>query len=151
MLDPCCNLMTRNRGCELFTQTVILRSVIVLLLLLSLMLLSPSCPKITGNPPTTGSTPPSNCGVGEEWCGGRCVSTATFLYDAANCGRCNNHCSMSETCTGGSCACAPGYTTCMGSCVNPSAFISDPNNCGRCGNQCSINESCMGGTCMKNP
>lgn len=37
MFDPSYKVMTRNRGCELFTQTVILRSVIVLLLLLSLM------------------------------------------------------------------------------------------------------------------
>lgn len=155
--DPRCPAITKKaddmrnpHGCKPL-MAINPRLATVLLLLFLSMLLAPSCRKVTGNPPAAGSTPPWNCGAGEEWCGGRCVNTNTFLYDAANCGRCNNHCSMSETCTGGSCTCAPGFTTCMGRCVDASAFISDSNNCGRCGNQCSIGESCMGGACMKTP
>lgn len=92
-----------------------------------------------------------DCPTGQEWCGARCVDTISFVNDSNNCGRCGNHCSFSETCTGGSCTCALGYTLCMGSCTSDSAFLSDSSNCGRCGNHCSFNETCMGGTCMKTP
>lgn len=149
--------MTRNRRSRPVPHAVILRLTVLLLLLFSLMLLSPSCPKITGNrpttghPPSTGNNPPWNCGPFEEWCGGRCVNTATFVNDSSNCGRCGNHCSMFETCTGGSCTCAPGYSMCMGSCMSDASFMSDTSNCGRCGNHCSFDETCMGGTCMKSP
>ncbi|MBZ5655108.1 MAG: hypothetical protein LAO56_07485 [Acidobacteriia bacterium] len=99
-------------------------------------------------PPST-STSPFDCPTGEEYCHGSCVNTASFINDSNNCGRCGNHCSFSEACTGGSCSCGPGYTSCMGSCVSSSSFIRDSSNCGRCGNHCSIGESCMGGSCTR--
>ena len=99
-------------------------------------------------PPNT-SKAPWECPTGQEWCGGSCVDTIRFVNDSSNCGRCGNHCFLSETCTGGSCTCGPGYASCMGSCVSESSFLSDSSNCGRCGNQCSIGETCMGGTCMR--
>ena len=106
------------------------------------------------NPP---STPPSNtpgigpgsCSVGQEWCQGRCLDTITFVNDSQNCGRCGNHCSFSETCTGGFCSCSPGSEMCMGRCVSSATFTSDSQNCGRCGNSCAAGESCLGGMCRK--
>jgi hypothetical protein len=100
-------------------------------------------------PPDNNSTSPFDCPAGEEYCHGSCVSTASFISDSNNCGRCGNHCSFSESCTGGSCSCGPGYSSCMGSCVSQASFMSDSSNCGRCGNSCSIGESCTGGTCMR--
>src|SRR5215470_16421243 len=99
-------------------------------------------------PPSTGQGPTS-CSLGQDWCMGRCVDTISYTNDSSNCGRCGNHCSFSETCTGGFCTCGPGYESCMGSCVSSSSFISDSSNCGRCGNHCSIGESCIGGSCRK--
>ena len=84
-------------------------------------------------PPANPSGRPYHCPVGQEWCNGSCWDTASFLNDSNNCGRCGNHCSVSETCTGGSCTCGPGYTSCMGSCVSNASLISDSSNCGRCG------------------
>ena len=112
---------------------------------------TPPVQAISPAPRTTINTGRSSwdCPVGEEWCGGRCVNTINFMNDSSNCGRCGNHCSMSETCTGGFCGCGGGSTSCMGSCVSAGAFMSDNNNCGRCGHSCSIGESCMGGTCMR--
>jgi hypothetical protein len=98
---------------------------------------------------TNTSTGPFDCPVGEEYCHGSCVGTASFIGDSNNCGRCGNSCSFSESCTGGSCSCGPGYTSCMGSCVSQSSFMGDSSNCGRCGNSCSIGETCMGGSCMR--
>ena len=101
-------------------------------------------------PPTTNtSTSPFDCPAGQEYCHGSCVNTASFISDSNNCGRCGNHCSFSESCSGGSCSCGPGYTSCMGSCVSQASLMSDSSNCGRCGNRCSIGESCMGGSCMR--
>jgi hypothetical protein len=101
-------------------------------------------------PPTIGtSKSPFDCPAGEEYCHGSCVSTSSFINDSSNCGRCGNHCSFSETCTGGSCSCGPGYTSCMGSCISQGALMSDSSNCGRCGNSCSIGQTCMGGSCMR--
>jgi hypothetical protein len=110
----------------------------------------PIAPRPQPAPPSTGSSKSSfDCPAGQEWCNGSCVGTASFINDSNNCGRCGNHCSFSETCTGGSCTCGPGYTSCVGSCVSDASFISDSSNCGRCGNMCPIGESCMGGTCMR--
>lgn len=92
---------------------------------------------------------PFECSIGQEWCAGSCRDTISFMSDSSNCGRCNNRCSISESCTGGSCSCGAGYTSCMGSCVSQASFISDSSNCGSCGRQCSIGESCTGGTCMR--
>lgn len=100
-------------------------------------------------PPTSTSNSPFDCPAGQEYCHGSCVGTASFINDSSNCGRCGNHCSFSESCTGGSCSCGPGYTSCMGSCVSQSSFMGDSSNCGRCGNSCSIGQTCMGGTCMR--
>lgn len=101
-------------------------------------------------PPTAGtSTSPFDCPAGEEYCHGSCVNTASFINDSNNCGRCGNHCSFSESCTGGSCSCGPGYTSCMGSCVSQASFMGDSSNCGRCANMCSVGQTCMGGTCMR--
>ena len=98
------------------------------------------------NPPSIG---PTSCSAGQEWCGGSCVDTITFVNDDQNCGRCGNRCSFSEKCTGGFCDCAPGYEKCMGQCKSSADFIGDSQNCGRCGNSCSIGESCVGGMCRK--
>jgi hypothetical protein len=100
-------------------------------------------------PTTSNTNGPFDCSAGQEYCSGSCVSSASFINDSNNCGRCGNRCSFSETCTGGSCSCGPGYTSCMGSCVSQSSFMGDSSNCGRCGNSCSIGESCMGGTCTR--
>jgi hypothetical protein len=93
---------------------------------------------------------PGNCRTGQDWCGGTCVDTISFMNDSFNCGRCGNRCGFSEACTGGFCGCAAGYTSCMGSCMSDASFISDSSNCGRCGNHCSMDERCVGGSCMKN-
>lgn len=77
------------------------------------------------------------------------MDTIAFMNDSQNCGRCGNHCSISEACSGGSCSCAPGSEMCMGSCVSSATFISDPQNCGRCGNICMAGETCTGGMCRK--
>lgn len=106
-------------------------------------------PTQTPPPPSGPQSSPTSCSVGQEWCMGDCVDTIQYMNDSANCGRCGNRCSISETCTGGFCSCAPGYESCMGRCVNSSSFISDSSNCGRCGNICSIGESCLGGSCRK--
>ena len=103
----------------------------------------------TPPPPSKPQSGPTSCSVGQEWCMGDCVDTIKFMNDSANCGRCGNRCSISETCTGGFCSCAPGYESCMGRCVNSASFISDSSNCGRCGKICSIGESCLGGSCRK--
>lgn len=77
------------------------------------------------------------------------MDTIAFVNDSANCGRCGNQCSFSETCTGGFCSCRPGYTSCMGQCKSSADFISDNQNCGSCGNSCIGGESCFGGSCRK--
>lgn len=107
------------------------------------------------NPPPSsvqgGSSPPgpASCSAGQEWCNGQCVDNIAFVNDSSNCGRCGNRCSISESCTGGSCGCAPGYESCMGQCVNSATSFSDSLNCGHCGNSCSAGESCFGATCRK--
>ena len=103
------------------------------------------------NPPV-GNTPPigaGSCSVTQEWCQGSCVERSTFLNDSGNCGSCGHSCSISESCTGGSCSCSPGSESCMGRCVSSASFLSDTNNCGRCGNACAIGQSCFGGMCQK--
>jgi len=100
-------------------------------------------------PPATPGIGPTACSATQEWCQGRCVDSITFVNDTNNCGRCGNHCSISETCRGGFCACAPGYETCMGRCVSGASFTSDSQNCGRCGNSCPVGQSCLGGSCRK--
>ena len=100
-------------------------------------------------PPATPGIGPTACSATQEWCQGRCVDSITFVNDTNNCGRCGNHCSISETCRGGFCACAPGYETCMGRCVSSASFTSDSQNCGRCGNSCPVGQSCLGGSCRK--
>lgn len=99
--------------------------------------------------PSSPATGPASCSAGQEWCNGQCVDTISFVNDSANCGRCGNQCSFSETCTGGSCSCGPGYTSCMGQCKSDADFVSDNQSCGSCGHSCGIGESCLGGTCSK--
>ena len=108
----------------------------------------------TQGPQTTppGQAPPigpSSCTIGQEWCQGSCVDSISFVNDNANCGRCGNCCSYSETCTGGFCQCSPSYEMCQGSCTSTSSFISDSSNCGRCGSICFGGQSCVGGMCQK--
>ncbi len=98
---------------------------------------------------TIAAQPSFDCSGGQQWCGGSCRNTISFMNDSSNCGRCGNRCSFGETCSGGSCGCGPGSTSCMGSCVSDASFFSDTSNCGRCGNHCSVGESCTGGTCRK--
>ncbi|MBV9626268.1 MAG: hypothetical protein JOZ14_20055 [Acidobacteria bacterium] len=90
-------------------------------------------------------TGPGSCSLGQQWCQGRCLHTASFLNDADNCGRCGNRCAISETCTAGWCECAAGYERGMGTCVNNATFMSDAQNRGRCGNCCAVGENCVGG------
>lgn len=112
-------------------------------------------PVVQKHPPPTSaqgapsSTGPGSCTAGQDWCNGQCVDSFSYVNDSANCGRCGNRCSISETCTGGSCTCGPGYTSCMGQCKSSADFISDNQNCGSCGNSCGIGESCFGGSCRK--
>src|SRR5437879_3661270 len=56
---------------------------------------------------STASSGPNSCSVGQESCMGSCVDTINYMNDSANCGRCENHCAISETCTGGFCTCVP--------------------------------------------
>ena len=48
-------------------------------------------------PPATPGIGPTACSATQEWCQGRCVGSITFVNDTNNCGRCGNHCSISET------------------------------------------------------
>src|SRR5947209_15734007 len=97
----------------------IVHSVLAVLLLTTFLLVACVTPKNAPNPPTSNAPPmgPASCSVGQEWCMGSCVDRITFTNNDQNCGRCGNHCGFGESCTAGSCRCAPGYESCMGRCV----------------------------------
>ena len=81
------------------------------------------------------------CPMGKSECSGACIDLKT---DSANCGMCDNACTMTQTCLSGMC-CNMGETICNNACT---ATQSDPMNCGMCGNQCPMNKpACVMGTC----
>jgi hypothetical protein len=144
------NMSRRTLPRSLEARAWLLPSLLALLQLAACIHNGPTLPPPTPPAPSGGQTSgPTSCSAGQEWCMGRCIDSISFVNDSANCGRCGNRCSFSETCTGGFCSCGPGYESCMGRCVSSASFISDSSNCGRCGNICMGGESCIGGSCRK--
>jgi len=80
-------------------------------------------------------------------CDTGCVDTSTSM---AHCGKCDNPCTGSRTCSSGSCVCPSGYTDCNGDCVDTKI---DAQNCGGCGKACTgvcSAGSCQASTCAAN-
>jgi len=143
------NVARQNHRRRFRKATSLLTSMLALVLLAACGHINLSTPPPPPPTPSTSQSGPTSCSVGQDWCMGSCIDTIKYMNDSSNCGRCGNHCSFSETCTGGFCTCGPGYESCMGRCVSSASFIGDSSNCGRCGNICMGGEACIGGSCRK--
>jgi hypothetical protein len=86
----------------------------------------------------------SGCAVGQEVCGGLCVSLQS---DASNCGACSVVCPEGTVCSSGQCVsqCAVGETQCGSNCVDTAT---DPSHCGMCDVACGAGQTCSGGVCV---
>lgn len=76
------------------------------------------------------------CPSGETDCDGRCVS---ILSDEANCGACGVACDALETCSAGTCGCAPGVGVCGDVCTD---LARDAQHCGACETVCGEAQYC---------
>jgi hypothetical protein len=112
------------------------------------------------------------CGKAQACCGGKCVDTASFEDDVANCGSCGTACGSNQYCCQGDCLgggvrsdgidqlpgedarCQCEKACGTASCCGTQCFdlTSDINNCGACGNKCKgLNLTCKNSTCKVLP
>lgn len=77
------------------------------------------------------------------------VNTCVSLNSPEHCGACNNPCSDTEECIGGTCACIAGYASCESGAeaVCGTDLNSSPMHCGGCDQACSDRSGCEGGSC----
>jgi Notch-like protein len=104
------------------------------------------------------------CTLGQECCGGKCVSPMSFNSDPANCGGCGMACGSYQICCQGNCYnpswssynqpppdvsccaqnCGPMQQCCGSKCID---VKNDDYNCGQCGHECPADLWCVHGMC----
>jgi hypothetical protein len=81
------------------------------------------------------------CPVGQTFCAGACVDTAT---SDMHCGACNEACLGGQVCTASSCACAAPQMACGTECVDVQTSL---QHCGECDHACQQGDACTAGRC----